>query len=76
MKLFFKERFIVGLFLIFCAFSLSAQRSNGIAIEGKLSVQQGSVEGAIIQMFMDGRRLDNYGVGADGRYKVETELQP
>ncbi|MBK6284115.1 MAG: tetratricopeptide repeat protein [Draconibacterium sp.] len=71
MKLFFQERFILGLLLIFCAFSLSAQRSNGIAVEGKLSVQQGTVEGAVIQMFMDGRRLDNYGVGTDGRYKVE-----
>ncbi|HPE76963.1 MAG TPA: tetratricopeptide repeat protein, partial [Draconibacterium sp.] len=71
MKVFFQVRFILSLILFFCAFSLSAQRSNGIAVEGKLSVQQGSVEGAVIQMFMDGRRLDNYGVGADGNYKVE-----
>ena len=71
MKIFYLRVFVFGLILSFNAFTLLAQRSNGIAVEGKISVQQGVVEGAIIQMFMDGRRLDNYGVGADGRYKVE-----
>jgi hypothetical protein len=52
------------------AFS-TAQRSNGLAVEGKISAQEGSVEGAVIQMYEDGRRLDNYGVGSGGRYKVE-----
>jgi tetratricopeptide (TPR) repeat protein len=71
MKLFFLKCFILGLVLGFFAFPLAAQRSNGISVEGKVAVQQGLVEGAVIQMFMDGRRLDNYGVGSDGRYKVE-----
>ena len=71
MKVFFQKYFVLGLLVCLFASSLSAQRSNGIAVEGKISVQQGSVEGAIVQMFMDGRRLDNYGVGVDGRYKVE-----
>ena len=71
MKIFYKGTFFIVFLLSLTAFSLKAQRSNGIAIEGKVSVQQGLVEGAVIQMFMDGRRVDNYGIGADGRYKVE-----
>ena len=71
MKIFYLSTVFVGFLLCFTANSLVAQRSNGIAIEGKISVQQGLVEGAVIQMFIDGRRMDNYGVGADGRYKVE-----
>ena len=61
----------ISLFLIFSVGQLYAQRSNGLAVEGKISVQEGSVEGAIIQMYQDGIRLDNYGVSSDGRYKVE-----
>jgi tetratricopeptide (TPR) repeat protein len=71
MKIFYLSTVFVGFLLCFTANSLVAQRSNGIAVEGKISVQQGLVEGAVIQMFIDGRRMDNYGVGADGRYKVE-----
>ena len=71
MKIFYLNTVFVGFLLCFTANSLVAQRSNGIAVEGKISVQQGLVEGAVIQMFIDGKRLDNYGVGADGRYKVE-----
>ncbi len=51
--------------------SLTAQRSNGLAVEGKVTVEEGSVDGAIIQMYEDGRQLDNYGIGSDGNYKVE-----
>ncbi len=59
-------------FLVCCSVvSAFAQRSNGIAVQGKINVQQGTVEGAIIQMYRDGKRLDNYGVGSDGNYKVE-----
>ena len=50
---------------------VSAQRSNGLAVEGTVTVQEGVVDGAIIQMYRDGRRLDNYGIGLDGTYKVE-----
>ncbi|MEZ5104778.1 MAG: hypothetical protein R2757_09805 [Draconibacterium sp.] len=57
--------------LFFSVLPVFAQRTGGIAVQGKINVQQGSVEGAIIQMFRDGRRLDDYGVGADGSYKVE-----
>ncbi len=65
-------RFIGLVLFLFGFISPSiAQRSNGIAVEGKITVQQGSVEGAVIQMYRDGRRLDDYGVGADGNYKVE-----
>ncbi|WP_072999559.1 tetratricopeptide repeat protein [Mariniphaga anaerophila] len=48
-----------------------AQRSNGLAVEGTVSVEEGSVDGAVIQMFRDGRRLDNYGIGTNGNYRVE-----
>jgi len=71
MKIFYLRAIFIVFLLSLNAFSLLAQRSNGIAVEGKISVQQGVVEGAVIQMFIDGRRMDNYGVGADGRYKVE-----
>ena len=71
MKVFYLR--LIGLIIIFFTFVFpsTAQRSSGITVQGKISVQQGSVEGAVIQMYMDGRRLDNYGVGADGNYKVE-----
>ena len=65
-------KLVISLILILGAVSSSiAQRSNGLAVEGKISVEEGSVEGAVIQMYEDGRRLDNYGVGSDGNYKVE-----
>ncbi|MCG6191085.1 tetratricopeptide repeat protein, partial [Maribellus maritimus] len=75
-----KEIYMKGLFfksVIFFVFLQgvvpfsNAQRSNGLAVEGKISVEEGSVEGAVIEMYQDGRRLDNYGVGSDGNYKVE-----
>ena len=71
MKIIYQRITIV--ILLFCFFSaeIVAQRANGLAVEGKINVQQGSVDGAIIQMFQDGRRMDNYGVGPDGNYKVE-----
>jgi tetratricopeptide (TPR) repeat protein len=71
MKIFYLKFIIVGLLLSLFPATVMAQRSNGIAVEGKITVQQGLVEGAIIQMFIDGRRMDNYGVGTDGQYKVE-----
>ena len=71
MKIFYLRSVVIGFLFSVISVLVVAQRSNGLAVEGKISVQQGLVEGAYIQMFMDGRRMDNYGVGADGRYKVE-----
>ncbi|WP_214648362.1 hypothetical protein [Draconibacterium halophilum] len=63
---------IITIFIfVFCVGQSMAQRANGLAVEGTITVQEGSPEGAIVQMYRDGRRLDNYGVGADGRYNVE-----
>ena len=62
---------ITILIFVFCVGRSLAQRANGLAIEGAVTVQEGSSEGAIIQMSRDGRRLDNYGIGADGKYNVE-----
>jgi tetratricopeptide (TPR) repeat protein len=62
---------LIILFFVFCVGQTMAQRANGLAIEGLVTVQEGSSEGAIIQMYRDGRRLDNYGIGADGKYNVE-----
>jgi tetratricopeptide (TPR) repeat protein len=70
MKFFYLKFVFVGL-LLGLFLPVMSQRSNRIAVEGKITVQQGVVEGAFIQMFMDGRRMDNYGIGADGQYKVE-----
>ena len=71
MKRLYLRLIILSLFILPSAFSVLAQRSNGLTVEGKISAEEGSVEGAVIQMIQDGRRLDNYGVGSDGRYKVE-----
>jgi tetratricopeptide (TPR) repeat protein len=71
MKFFYLKFVFIGFLLALFSVPVMSQRSNGIAVEGKITVQQGLVEGAYIQMFIDGRRMDNYGIGADGRYKVE-----
>ncbi len=73
MKIFTRRTAFVALLLIITSLYILAQRSNGIAIEGKISVQQGTVDGAVIQMFKNGQRLPDYGVGADGRYKLELD---
>ena len=62
---------ITILIFVFCVGRSLAQRASGLAVEGAVTVQEGSSEGAIIQMYRDGRRLDNYGIGADGKYNVE-----
>ncbi|WP_346860518.1 hypothetical protein [uncultured Draconibacterium sp.] len=64
-------KIFTGFLVVFYALNVSAQRANGLAVEGHIAVEEGSAEGAIIQMYEDGRRLDNYGVGGDGKYKVE-----
>ncbi len=62
---------LFNVILVFCAVAVFGQRSNGLIVEGKVSAEQGSVDGAIIQMYQDGKRLDNYGIPSGGRYKVE-----
>ena len=62
---------LILLFIVFCSSFSHAQRSNGIAVEGNVTVEEGIPEGAIIQMYRDGKRMDNYGIPASGRYKVE-----
>ncbi len=72
MKPVFHKYILYVVFLIVATpFFSEAQRSNGLAVEGKVNVQEGSAEGAIIKMIQDGRRMDDYGIGADGKYKVE-----
>ncbi|MBW6534259.1 MAG: hypothetical protein K0B11_04580 [Mariniphaga sp.] len=63
--------FVVVFILLGVGSPATAQRSNGLTVEGAVSVEEGSVDGAIIQMYRDGRRLDNYGIGSNGNYKVE-----
>ncbi len=66
-----------GFYLIFLVlvFNFSsetlAQRSNGLTVEGAVTVEQGSVDGAVIQMYRNGQRLDDYGIGSNGQYRVE-----
>jgi len=65
-------KFFIAVFLFVCLDHGSyGQRSNGLTVEGTVSVEEGYVEGAVIQMYRDGKRLDNYGIGSDGKYKVE-----
>ncbi|MCD6355336.1 MAG: hypothetical protein J7L95_07290, partial [Prolixibacteraceae bacterium] len=75
MKIFFMKGIYVKILVIAICFALPlkalSQRSSGLAVEGRVSVQEGTVEGAVIQMYEDGRRLDDYGIGPDGKYKVE-----
>jgi hypothetical protein len=71
MKVRYQRLFIIVLILLGVGSKATAQRSNGLTVEGTVSVEEGSVDGAIIQMFRDGRRLDNYGIGSNGNYKVE-----
>jgi tetratricopeptide (TPR) repeat protein len=59
---------LLGLSLIVPALS---QRSNGLTIEGSVTVEEGSVDGAVIQMFRDGRTFGNYGIGSNGQFKIE-----
>ncbi|MDD4109642.1 MAG: tetratricopeptide repeat protein, partial [Prolixibacteraceae bacterium] len=66
------------IFLPLCFFLVltsvtSAQRSNGLTVEGNVKVEQGSVDGAVIQILRDNQPLDNYGIGADGNYKLELD---
>ncbi|MBN2635799.1 MAG: hypothetical protein JXR61_05975, partial [Prolixibacteraceae bacterium] len=71
MNVFYLRNISLLFLFIISVFYGSAQRSIGITVEGKISVQQGAVDGAIIQIYSDGRRLNDYGVGADGNYKLE-----
>ncbi len=57
--------------LLFIAANALAQRHNGLTIEGLVSVEDGSSGNAIIEMYRDGQRLDDYGIGRDGHYKLE-----
>jgi hypothetical protein len=45
--------------------------SNGIAVVGNISVQQGLVDGAVVHTIVDGRRLDIHMVDKHGKYKID-----
>jgi len=62
---------LTGILFTLLTFTTNAQRSNGLTVQGTVTVEEGSVEGAYIQMYRDGQRMDNYGIGSNGRYKVE-----
>ncbi len=67
-----KGLFLTLIFLLYgIASETLAQRSNGLTIEGAVTVEQGSVDGAVIQMYRNGQRMGDYGIGTNGRYKVE-----
>ena len=60
----------IFLFTIIASDTL-AQRSNGLTLEGTVTVEQGSVEGAVIKMYRNGQLTGDYGIGGNGRYRVE-----
>ena len=64
--------FIGFLFLLF-SIGTNAQRSSGLTVEGTITVEEGSQDNVIIQMWEDGKRKQDYGVGSSGRYKVELQ---
>lgn len=67
-----KGFYLILIFLLFgIASKTLAQRSNGLTLEGIVTVEQGSVDGAVIQMYRNGQRMDDYGIGSNGRYMVE-----
>lgn len=67
-----KELYLVIVLLLLCCVTETyAQRSNGLTLEGVVSVEQGSVEGAVIQMFRNGKPAGDLGIGSNGRYRVE-----
>ncbi len=71
-----KELLVKIILFFICSvvvFPAIAQRSNGLAVEGKVTTEEGSVDGAVIQMYRDGQRLDDYGIGSGGRYKIELD---
>jgi hypothetical protein len=73
MKGFFQKTGLLTFIIITAvSFATHAQRCSGIAVEGKVSVQAGVVEGAVIQMYQDGRRLDNYGIGPMERTRLNS----
>ena len=57
--------------MVFAVDFFGTARSNGLTVEGKVTTEEGSVDGAVIQMYRDGQRLDDYGIPSGGRYKVE-----
>ncbi len=71
MKRNYLDLFLAISLLVIATLSSFAQRSNGLIVEGTVTVQEGTADGAVIQMFRDGQRLDNYGIGTDGKYKTE-----
>jgi hypothetical protein len=67
-----KGLYLILLILFFTIFlEAHAQRSNGLTVEGVVTVEQGSVEGAVIEMYRNGQRLNDYGIGSNGRYRLE-----
>ncbi|MFA7491725.1 MAG: hypothetical protein WCY58_13310, partial [Mariniphaga sp.] len=58
-------------FMLLTAARSYAQRSNGLIVEGTVSVEKGSVDGAVIQIIQDDRRSNDYGIGPNGQYKLE-----
>ena len=60
-------------FLVFVSSSVLAQRTRGLMVEGSISVEEGSPDGIIIEMYEDGKKAEDYGVGSDGRYKLELQ---
>jgi tetratricopeptide (TPR) repeat protein len=71
MKEFYLKIIFLLSILAFFFSTANAQRSNGLTVEGKVTTEEGSVDGAFIQIFRDGQRMTDYGIGSNGRYKME-----
>src|SRR5690554_5428809 len=51
----------------------AAQDNNSITIDGTLSVEQGTANGTIIEMYVNGRRIQNYEIVNNGRFQLKLE---
>ncbi len=64
-------RILLVLSIVFASLAAMAQRSSGLMVEGNVSVEEGTADGAIIQIFEDGKKTEDYGIPGNGNYRLE-----
>ena len=67
----FYFRIFTFLFFAGSVFFAQAQRSSGLMIDGTVMVEEGSPDNVIIEMYEDGKKAPDYGIGNSGKFKVE-----
>ena len=67
----FYARIIILFILVSASFGAFAQRSSGLMIDGTVTVEEGNPDNVIIEMYEDGKKAPDYGIGSSGKFKVE-----